>query len=166
MRGLTLWRPWLWAILHAPSNAKRIENRPWKPWASIIGKHIALHGGKKFDSEAAEHLCSMYGLHPDGNVPLGWKDEGIVGVARVEGFFDSERGVANWRPPQTVWWSGPYAWHLTDVVALAEPIACKGAQGLWPLGDDLERQVLRAAAHSRAARAAAMRYSPSYTKEG
>lgn len=29
------------------------------------------------------------------------------------------------------WFIGPYGWVLTDVVTLAEPVPCKGAQGLW-----------------------------------
>ena len=46
MRALTLWRPWTWAVCHA---GKRIENRPWRPWLSVMGQEIALHAGKTYD---------------------------------------------------------------------------------------------------------------------
>lgn len=144
MRALTLWRPWPWAIFHAPTNPKRIENRPWKPWRSIEGRRIALHAGKKFDSDAAEHLCSMYGLHPDGDVPSGWKDEGLIGVATIQGCAGSQYEVERFLAGQRSWWSGPYAWLLEDVVTFSAPIPCKGAQGLWQLEPWAERRVAEA----------------------
>ena len=49
IRGLTLWRPWPWAFTHAD---KRVENRPRKPPAYMIGGYLALHSGKHFDHSA------------------------------------------------------------------------------------------------------------------
>jgi hypothetical protein len=141
MKALTLWRPWPWAIFHLKQNPKRIENRPWKPWESIIGQTIVLHAGKHFDSEAAEDFCSRYAIHPDGAAPHGWKDEGLIGLARVVGCRSTEGDVMDWMPDQVIWWAGPHAWLLSDVRAFREPIPCKGTQGLWDLPPWAEERV-------------------------
>lgn len=147
MKALTLWRPWPWAIFHAPKNPKRIENRPWKPWASITDQRIVLHArGLTFDSDAADDLCRMYGLHPDGDPPRGWSDEGLIGVATVRGWASSEAECEQFMIGQAKWFSGPYAWLLGDVVTFAEPIPAKGMQGLWdltPAQEQLVREALR-----------------------
>lgn len=144
MKALTLWRPWPWAIFHAPEHQKRVENRPWKPWESIVNTRIVLHAGKKFDSESAEDLCSMFGFHPDGDVPHGWKDEGLVGVATVRGCASTAAECDRFMVGQSAWFSGPFAWLLGDVVTFAEPIPAKGMQGLWDLAPEQERLVREA----------------------
>lgn len=141
IRCLTLWRPWPWAIFHAPTNPKRLENRPWKPWSSIINQRIVLHAGKTFDSDAADDLCSMFGLHPDGDVPRGWTDEGLIGVATIRGWAESEEDCERFMVGQSEWFSGPYAWLLSDVIAFPVPIPAKGKQGLWVLDPEQERHV-------------------------
>ena len=139
MKALTLWRPWPWAIFHAPdSMRKTIENRPWKPWASIIGKRIALHAGKHFDSDGAEMICSIAGLHPDGRPPPHWDDEGIIGTAVILRYFTSDFDII---PAQQQWWSGPFAWALGEIQTLPNPILCRGSQGLWDLPAEVEAQV-------------------------
>lgn len=141
LKALTLWRPWPWAIFHAPTNPKRIENRPWKPWPSIIDRRIALHAGKTFDSDAAEDLCSMYSMHPDGAPPYGWKHEGLIGVVTIQGTAGSFAEAERFSRGQGEWFSGPYAWLLKDVLAFPEPIPCRGAQGLWDLPPEAEKKV-------------------------
>jgi len=47
--ALTLWRPWAWSVA---AGLKRIENRGWKPPASLIGKRLAIHAGEKWDPDA------------------------------------------------------------------------------------------------------------------
>lgn len=132
IRGLTLWRPWPWTILHA---GKRVENRPWKPPRSIIGEYIALHAGKTWDYEAMPFIRRLAPEVPSSSAdhPLG-----IVGVARVVGCVTESSDP---------WFCGPVGWQLADVVAI-DPVACRGAQGLWPLSDPvlaLVRERYRAA---------------------
>lgn len=142
MKGLTLWRPWPYTIFHLePPAAKRIENRDWAPPKWILGQRIALHAGKYFDSDAAEDLCTMLHLHPDGTPPAAWADEGIIGTAVVDGFYTSDRSLPS---GQKRWWRGRFAWSLTGVRRLLVPIQCKGAQKLWTLSAALEQQVLNA----------------------
>lgn len=130
MRALTLWRPWTDAILYA---GKRIENRPWKPWPDVIGDVIALHAGLRYDVSGARWMEEA-GLY----VPPGPDDspKGIVGLVRVTGWRESNPILFSEPEPDDPWFSGPYGWELDDeVTKLAEPIPCKGAQGLWYLPD-------------------------------
>jgi len=115
--ALTLWRPWPHAILFG---GKRIENRPWKPWASIIGKRIAVHAGLRYDDAGAAWMRAQELYDP----PEGpWCPAGvIVGTARVTGFVEAS---------DDPWFVGPFGWLLADVEAFDMPVACRGAQGLW-----------------------------------
>lgn len=148
--ALTLWRPWPFAIFHLPeASAKRVENRPWKPWPSVIGERIALHAGKQWDKDAA----MLIGVAEEFNPPSV-----IVGTAVVKGWIHVSRelllvldadvgrsetlthadAVAHSKSP---WFSGPYAWVLEEVRTLKTPIPCKGAQGLWRVPADVCVQI-------------------------
>lgn len=137
MRALTLWRPWPWAIFRAPhvDLRKRIENRPWKPWPSIIGKRIVLHGGRTFDKGAVDGILDNVLCVGEPRVlPAEAADEGLIGVVTVSGCVETAEDAARQAGQgQERWFSGPYAWVLTDVRAFERPIRIKGAQGLWEL---------------------------------
>lgn len=147
MRALTLHRPWPFIILRM---GKRVENRPWKPWASVIGQRIALHAGKHWDpnTPADEPVTTTLATA-----------QGIVGTAIVKGWVYSkpitrgrvieidytyslellaEDALAAVR---SRWFTGPYGWVLEDVHELPEPIPCKGALGLWQLPAAVEAQM-------------------------
>lgn len=129
MKALTLWRPWPWAIFHAPHNAKRLENRSWRPPRYIIGKPIALHAGKTFDREAVPDILE---LTLTKVLPASATDLGLIGVATVVGVVDDDDdAMLKGREEQGDWYSGPFGWVLDDVRAFKEPIRCDGRQGLW-----------------------------------
>ena len=78
MKALTLWEPWASAIIHGP---KRIENRPWKPWDSVMGQRIAIHAGKRYDADAFGGIAEVWPeVNQDGR-------SGILGVATVAGWI-------------------------------------------------------------------------------
>lgn len=135
MKALTLWRPWPWAIFHGGVWAKRIENRPWKPWPSIIGKPIALHAGKAFDKSAVDEILDKTAVYGVPRVlPACATDEGLIGLATVTGYVTTcEDAAIKAEQGQERWFVGPYAWVLTNVRTFAEPIRIKGKQGLWDL---------------------------------
>lgn len=117
IKGLTLIRPWAWAIVHA---SKRVENRTWKP-SLTVGDWIAIHAGSKWSRADADWIADTfcYSVPPKEEQPSGM----IIGVARYAGFkLDSENP----------WFFGPIGWLLTDVQAI-DPIPHKGALGLWDL---------------------------------
>lgn len=125
IRGLTLWRPWVWSIVHA---SKRIENRPWAPPRSIIGQFVALHAGKHWDYDGATRIVQV---HPEMPRTADLHPVGIVGVARVVDVITS--ASSGLPKSQWHWYFGPFGWLLEEVIALPKPVPCRGAQGLWPL---------------------------------
>lgn len=134
LRGLTLWQPWAHAVAHL---GKRIENRPWRPWPSIVGELIAIHAAARVDvateAAAAEWIRQRTGVGvPEAaTLPRG----AIVAVARVTGCVEASRDP---------WFMGPFGWTLTEVVALPFPIPIRGAQGLWPMHAEVAREALAA----------------------
>lgn len=132
MKALTLWQPWAHAVAHF---GKRIENRPWKPWPSIVGQVVAIHAAAKVDpiGEAAvegwvrRHTGLL--LPPAASLPRG----AIVATARVTGVLTES---------ESPWFVGPFGWTLDEVVALPAPVPCRGAQGLWTVPPEVEALVL------------------------
>lgn len=137
MKAITLRHPWPFAICYM---GKRIENRTWKPPKSLIGKTIAIHGGKVLTSfretneliRVTRELVERFGL-PSGFVELKSDDvlkcHGIVATATLSGFVSES---------DDPWFDGTgYGWQLADVRVFERPIACKGAQGFWEVPDDI-----------------------------
>lgn len=144
MRALTLKHPWAFCVARW---GKRIENRTWYPPKALIGQRIAIHGGKvptsRFELQGirllVDDLIKVHGL-PDYEVngDLTLQDivdnAGIVAVATLSGTVTE---AANpWKD------HGSIGWVLSDVIVLLRPIPCKGAQGLWAVPEDVERQII------------------------
>jgi hypothetical protein len=53
----------------------------------------------------------------------------VLVAERMVGSYDDRLGRTN-QLDEDPWWTGPCGWLLDRVVAI-EPVACKGAQGLW-----------------------------------
>lgn len=160
MRALTIHRPWPWAIVHLPpSHRKGVENRTWPPPPSILGERMAIHAGLHFDAEALDFIAAR--CPDDGPLPPLRPEShptGIVGMATVVGyrnsldeFLHSVHGLRGRVAPRNPWFVGPLGWLLADVVALPEPVVCKGAQGLWTVPAEVEELVLAQLAAARAA---------------
>lgn len=127
--ALTVWRPWSWMISDC---GKNIENRSWPPPAWVVGRYVAIHAGKHFDYEARLWAREKLGLIVPCSPQI---PEGIVAIARLAG---------STRKSDDVWFAGPeidgtpnYGWLLEDIVRIDPPVVCKGAQGLWPVPEDL-----------------------------
>lgn len=141
MRSLTLHRPWTDAIVSMPEpHAKRIENRSWRPPQRLVGEHIAIHAGQRYDVEGAEWIAGRVALfRPRWSTPSAAESPvGIVGVARLAGVIDCDRfgqplvvhGAVDLSSVEIGWWMGGPGWVLDQVVAI-EPVPCRGRQGLW-----------------------------------
>ncbi len=141
MKALTITQPW--ASLVA-CGAKLIETRSWP--TSYRGQ-LAIHAAKGFPSEA-EWLCLTEPFNgvlqaagwdmPEEQLPRGV----IVATAVLTNCIDidNERIVAGLRligraaPHEEAFGdysAGRYAWVLSDVRPLHEPIPARGALGLW-----------------------------------
>lgn len=133
-RGLTLIRPWPSAIFES---TKRIENRSWKPWKCVIGKFIAIHSGQKYDKQAAQWMSGNGLYTPPENKSC--PSSCIVGVARVVDCLEYTDLFDSSIDP---WFFGKFGWILDDVVKLSEPVACKGAMGLWRIKSDMKKKII------------------------
>ena len=138
IRGLTLTRPWPFAIAEA---GKRIENRDWAPPRPLIGHYLALHAGKGWSEVDREWIGNLTGLY----VPN--RDESphsvIFAVCMLGGYIIYDKDH-RFKEEQRMWFFGPYSWLLEDVVVLKTPVPCRGAQKLWTVPPDVLEQ-LRAA---------------------
>lgn len=156
LSALTLWPEWVWAIHKLD---KRVENRTWKiPSGRWFALHAGAHvGGRKGSVAEAEgwegvramatragwvapaplwrvHALAKHGriIQRDPKAPL---TSMIHGLFRVRGYVTGDNG--SWHVPGQVG-------NVLDYVPLAEPIPCKGAQGLWTVpADVVERMAVR-----------------------
>jgi activating signal cointegrator 1 len=164
VKALSLTQPW--ATLVA-IGAKRIETRSWPTGYRGV---LAIHAAKGFPAWARE-ACDeepFYGelvktgcLWPVGDETLTYKAAerfaalplgAIVAVAHLDAVcrteaihwpgvtalhgIDPERELAfgDYAP-------GRFAWRLSAVIRLANPIPCRGALGLWDVPADIARQL-------------------------
>jgi activating signal cointegrator 1 len=156
MRGLSLTQPW--ASLVA-LGAKKIETRSWStPYRGLI----AIHASKTFPGWAKEycwqapflkHLRQKKAGHGDvrsviNDLPL----QKIVAVAQLTDCLPTTTGaLLSLHDQQPVkgseeyafgdYSAGRYMWLLSNVIALPEPIECKGALSLWEVPLEIENQI-------------------------
>lgn len=152
MMALTLRHPWPWAICQL---GKRVENRTWRPHPNQlkIGERFAIHGGKWPLDDRGVPLGSSGSDYVDEIVDTvrELKEAGLcsdlskitlrmlsayVGIVAVATYGGAVSESAN------PWFVGPNGWQLNDIIVIPEPVKCRGAQGLWPLADDVEAQVM------------------------
>ncbi|MEK8215535.1 ASCH domain-containing protein [Paenibacillus sp. FSL L8-0463] len=137
MKAITIIQPW--ATLIAVGE-KRFETRSW---ATKHRGPIAIHAGKKINKEACQQEDIQKALARHGytvdNLPTG----AVVAIATMvfPHQVDEDNGsiavLSNDESVQgdEIWFGdfslGRYAWELTNVERLQEPIPAKGQQGLW-----------------------------------
>lgn len=148
MRALTLHRPWDTAILRL---GKPVENRSWPPPSHLIGQRFALHSGKKWDREGAftvEMLAHKHGIdldvahiHISRAAQLDSVILGTVKLARVLSRAQPQLGTPD-PLASSPWFFGDYGWVCEDPIPFAQPVPCKGMQGLWTLPPAVEALVL------------------------
>jgi hypothetical protein len=145
MKAITIHQPWASLIA---IGEKRFETRGW---ATSYRGPLAIHAAKYIDREAcerepiksalAEHGYTAYNLPTGAVVATGLLRHcyGVGGEDRLNGtavffgtpmpnaitkVFGNEYCFGDYTP-------GRYAWELTDVQQLAEPIPANGRQRLW-----------------------------------
>jgi hypothetical protein len=170
--AITLHRPWPWAIFHLPMFVRKpVENRGWKPPEHILGQDIAIHAGKVFSDSSVPFIQRVLDgfIDPadEPHYPVDWQSEpvraqGIIGVVQCFGFArcddpeDPDIDVQYGGPcsrsnaigaVSSPWYvPGQYAWLLWKPRLFAEPVPCRGAQGLWTIPDDVYQRCVDQAA--------------------
>lgn len=149
MKALTVWQPWAWAI---GSGMKLVENRDWTPSWRLLkpGDSLAIHAGqhqptrdelwavrdaaRAVGREAEVPAMNSHALGPE----LGRGR--IIAVVQFDGWVQSSEELVEAQRP---WFVGKYGWKLSNVrqLNLGSAPRCGGAQGLWELPGEVERQV-------------------------
>lgn len=152
MKAITLWQPY--ASLVA-IGAKKFETRSYPPPAKLIGERIAIHAAVRpiqatwrmlpwVVREAIMLAFTRAGITD----PLDCLPHGAVvctavlaGAYQCGTVFGDAVNVTNRRGTVTVrsiqansfgdYSPGRWAWLLTDVEAIPEPVPAKGKQGWW-----------------------------------
>lgn len=145
MKALTLTQPWATLIA---IGAKRIETRSWGtayrgPIAIHAAKNLGPVGGmrgliEQCDVPAFAHALQKTRLYDNHENPL--PRGAIIATADLVDVRCTNMKLRAEVLAQTItpyeiefgdYTSGRYAWHLENVIALPEPIECKGALSLW-----------------------------------
>ena len=154
--ALTLWPEWAWTITSGQSwpddlVRKTVENRGWTPGGRVpAGTRLAIHagahvGGRPGAAASREAVAAVLGMYqranPNRMLPFpGFREElrtcptsAIVAVVTIDR-YDRH---------QLTGWDVPDAWHwrFDAVRVLAEPIPCRGAQGLWQIPADVRARL-------------------------
>lgn len=135
MRAISLHQPWA-ALIFLSGLRKEHETRHWEYPAHLEGKRIAIHAAKRTPTLAEvgplleiDQLFGRHVLHRGA----------FLGTAVLAGCYRTEdrqpaneidRVGGNWSP-------GRFAWHLTRIEKLVEPLPALGRQGWWTIEDDL-----------------------------
>lgn len=153
LAALTIHQPFAWAVAEG---FKLCENRDWRPGPAVLplGAELAIHAGmQEPDPGDLEYVLERLVDPGTSQPPLGFARRrlqghlprggelvrgGVVAVARLEAVVESPLALA---PNQRPWWVGRYGWVLGQVRALASPVPCRGAQGVWQLPGDVLFQV-------------------------
>jgi ASCH domain len=107
MKALTVRQPWASAIIWA---GKTVENRSWT--TSYRGR-LYIHAGQRLEPVDV--------LPVGAPVPRG----AIIGTVELTGCHRCDGSCSVWAEADL------WHWVLADPVALAEPVPCRGALGLW-----------------------------------
>lgn len=139
-RGLSLTQPW--ASLVAGGH-KRVETRSWP---TAYRGAVLIHAAKGFPRWAQEFAAEerAVGRLP-GRIPRGAivAVATLVNVQRTDDVASTisslERHLGNYDP-------GRWAWFLSEIHPLQEPVPCRGALGLWHVPGDVLRRFMEASA--------------------
>ncbi len=138
IKALSLWQPWATLV------ARGFKSRETRHWKTDYRGMIAIHAAKTLDMAGApEQLCQAgLGQQWWEACPLG----AVVAIGTLRSCLRAEdiahelsraeRAAGNYAV-------GRFAWRLTGVRALAEPIALAGRQGLfnWTPPEDLAERL-------------------------
>ena len=119
MRALTVKQPWASLIA---AGAKKIENRSWRPPASLVGQRIAIHAGAGWDRVGERHTDMRRDELPRGRV---------ICTAVIDRVIETS---------DDPFWRGPLGWVLRDVRRVTGAPKMAGRLGLWPLPESAKIQ--------------------------
>lgn len=149
MKALTLTQPWATLVM---LGQKRIETRGWPAPDSMAGQRLAIHAGKNLAPVGGERglreLCARPPF-PEGlfgrQSPYSSTDDlprgAVLCIVTVNACVTTESidfdRPPGWLYPTDVersfgdYTAGRWAWSLTELEVLADPVPARGRQKLW-----------------------------------
>jgi hypothetical protein len=132
LRALTICQPWAWAIA---TGIKRVENRTW---STRYRGRLAIHAGvSSLWWERGRQRLEEWGYSVPQDVPRG----AIVALCDLVGvvpYRSPGNGSAVEGEPFA---AGPFCWLLANASPLAEPIPCRGQQGVFTLPREIAERI-------------------------
>ncbi|WP_295560551.1 ASCH domain-containing protein [uncultured Sphingomonas sp.] len=149
MKALTLWQPWASLVV---AGAKPYEFRSWRAPRSIIGRRIVIHASaRKVDGREVDQLRRLLAaggryaaqtcLTPidvalavlnGGDWPLAAGiGTAIVGEPRSGADIGADFGAINAVNDSDRHLHCNWGWPMENIELWPEPLAMRGAQGLW-----------------------------------
>ncbi len=141
MQALTIREPWASLIV---STNKKFETRDWK--RNYRGL-LAIHSGKQ-SVPVEDYPLGLEEILDDLEITqndLNNNKQKIIAIATLKEIHlmtdkfineqsELERLTGFWEP-------GLYAWELTDIKPITQPIPARGMPGLWTVPDDIYVQI-------------------------
>lgn len=137
MPCITLWQPWASLIFVEQVDLRKLhETRSFRPPLKYVGGRIAIHAAAAFPplkviSEELHELCyDAFGCGYHYSLPRGVMlgtailSGAVPATERTNQTTEEDRIAGDWSP-------GRWAWPLSDIEPLANPIPAKGKQGWW-----------------------------------
>lgn len=144
MMALTVQQPWAWSIFHA---GKSVENR--SNWRYHYRGPVAIHAGQRWSNRGSDNLEYRLALAREQAAVRHRIDirGAIIGLADLVDVHPAADGCCKPWGQDYVDADGDISTnliHLTleNPVAI-EPVACRGALGLWTMPDRVNDQVCR-----------------------
>ena len=142
MRAISLWQPWASAI------ALGLKTYETRHWATSPKPCLAIHAAKRWTGDERHFSAVMAQVHDTPALeapPLG----AVVAVCDLTACLRTE-DVRNKLSARELdfgnYGEGRFAWQLTNIVALKEPVPYTGRQGFFEIDDDTSARILDMAA--------------------
>lgn len=155
MKAITLIQPYATLI------ALGYKTNETRGWQTLLRGPLAIHAGLGTQPWARQ-VCETDPIIRDiltrHNLTFDTLPRGrVLAVAQVKGMLrivEAGTGIklghcdpANLNPEERAsgdYTAGRWAWQLTDVRVLAEPVACSGAQSIWQVPADIAQRIEQA----------------------
>lgn len=150
MKAITLYQPWASAI---SAGLKHFETRSWKTtYRGVIAIHSAKIGFALEYYEQAKQVKDRVGELPYGAIVAVCSLTDCLRVMAIQYCPSSAHLICDKKPfspipvavdeyPWGDYSNGRYALELTNIRPVKPPIKCRGAQGLWSVPREIERQI-------------------------
>jgi hypothetical protein len=142
MQALTIHEPWASLLV---KGKKQFETRSWQ--RNYRGR-LAIHVGKEPLSPLEDYIDILFALKGTFSFDETYFNSTfgkIIAIATLKDIHLMTKELINKQSHlervSGYWAPGLYAWELTNIKPLPQPIAARGMPGLWTVPDDIYVQI-------------------------